>query len=281
MSAPPASPPPPPPPSPVMRVLSVGLRVAVIILIVVAAAWLVNAYRGVAPTLTPAAKTKPLPDADDRGGDWLLESGGWSVGDTPWQVTRTTITNDELRGRLAGSGPAVPAGDPDPLEVDVVEWLKRSGKGGTPTADGTVYELTLNNTRLRGVITGDRLRFGQVAWPDGNRWQLMELVPTPGGTVAKAAPLLPLPAGAAVVARRWADGKRVVAELVGPVSPDTDTMSEWQKAGWSALPSAVGGALVPGERYTRGDAAREVWRLPGPPGGASQDFLLVFVPPNR
>ena len=264
-----------------VRVISVALRLAVIVLIMAAAWWLINAYRGVVPTRATGPKPQPAAPETDSPGDWLLAPGGWSLGDTPWQMTRANVSGAELPPRMSAEGPPLANRPASAIEADVVEWLKRSAIGGVRKNGIAEYTLTVNHTQFRGVIEttagGDRLRLGQVAWPDEGGWQLLELLPT-AGEVATAEPLLPPPVGAALVARRWSDG-RVVADLVGPVSPDADPAAEWSRTGWSRV--VTPGGPVPAERYGRGESVREVWRLPGAAGGASQDYLLVFVPPTR
>lgn len=259
------------------RVLSASVRLALIGLIAAAAWGLIDAYRGLVPPRGTAARPGPeAPPAADDPADWLLAPGAWSLGDAPWQLARATVTDAELAARLAATGPA-PAGALGEVEAQAIAWLKNSGPG-KPAGDLVEYTLTLNRTRFRGVVqpgpAGDRLRLGQVAWPDGaGGWQLLEVLPHTG-PAATAEPLLPVPEGAAVVARRWAGG-RVVADVVGPVPPDHDAPAGWARAGWAREATAGPG---PTERFARGGAAREVWRFAGLPGAAT-DYLLIFVPP--
>ena len=83
-----------------VRVISVALRLAVIVLIMAAAWWLINAYRGVVPTRAAAPKSLPAAADAESPGDWLLAPGGWSLGDTQWQMTRADVSGAELPLRM-------------------------------------------------------------------------------------------------------------------------------------------------------------------------------------
>ena len=280
----PATPPTPPPPA-WLRVLSVALKLAVIGLIGLVAWQLIASYRSVLPTGGGGAPSPSLPPATPSPSraspDWLLESGGWSLGDTPWRVTRTTLTAGERDARLAAPGDPPPPRDPHPLESAVIGWVKQTDP--TPVRDGAVtrYNMTVNRTTFRGVVeatpTGPRLRLGQVVWPGpAGRWEVLELVPLSGAAGTSDEPLMPPPAGAAVVARRWA-GDRVAAELVGPIPNDADPAAGWRSAGWTAA-SADAPSPLQATRWARGDDARVVVRLPAPPGAPSREHLLIFLP---
>ena len=275
---------PPAAPSPKwVTIASLALKLAVAGLIVVAAWALVSAYRDVLPgRSTSDARSTAAAGPADSDGDWLLSSGGWSLGETPWQANRATLSTDECDRRLTATGGMSPDGPIHPMEAEVIGWLKRSAVAGPKRGSATDYKLTVNRTQFRGVVestpAGERLRLGQVAWPgSGEDWELLELLPLTGG-VAASEPLLAVPAGAASVARRWS-GDRVVAEWIGPISPDANPADEWSKAGWERSP--VAGAPIAAERFTRGGTVREVWRFAGPPGASGQDYLLIFLPNVR
>ena len=275
--APPAAPPPK-----WVAIASSALKLAVVGLIVAAAWALLSAYRDVLPgrSATPDARSTAAPV--DSDGDWLLSSGGWSLGETPWQAHREALSADGCDRRLAVDGANLSDGPIHAMETEVIAWLKRSAVAGPKRGAVTEYKLTVNRTRFRGVVestpAGERLRLGQVAWPgSGSDWELLELLPLTGG-VAASEPLLTPPAGAASVARRWS-GDRVVAEWVGPIPPDANPADDWAKAGWERSP--VAGAPIAAEQFTRGGSVREVWRFAGPPGASGQDYLLIFLPNVR
>ncbi|MCU0703140.1 MAG: hypothetical protein MUF18_04025 [Fimbriiglobus sp.] len=270
--------PPPPPPRPVwVRVFSAALKLAVTGLIVVAAWQLIVAYRGTfdAAPIGPPPTPPSLPTAD---ADWLLESGGWSLGDSPWRATRSAATTAEKDARLSAAGDPTPPRTEHPLEAAVVAWVKQIDPA--PVRDGRVtsYKMTVNRTTFRGVVEGtpdgDRLRLGQIAWPgEGGRWEMVELVPLTGVAAPAAEPLLPTPADTSVLARRWA-GERVAAEVLGPLPGGRDTAAEWRAAGWKATPDGTAAAVV----WVRGGDTRVVVRLSAPPTAPGGDYLLVFLP---
>ncbi len=279
------APTPPAAPSPKwVSIASSALKLAVVGLIAIAAWALLSAYRDVLPgrSSTPESRSTAGEAPAELDNDWLLSSGGWSMGETPWQANRSTLSADECDRRLTVVGGNLSDGPIHPMEAEVVGWLKRSAEAGPKRGSTTEYKLTVNRTRFRGVVestsAGERLRLGQVAWPgSGADWELLELVPLTGG-VAASEPLLAVPAGAASVARRWS-GDRVVAEWIGPVSPDATPADYWAKAGWERSP--VVGAPIAAERFTRGGTVREVWRFAGPSGAGGQDYLLIFRPNGR
>ena len=287
LPTPPADPRPTPPQPAWVRVLSVASKLAVIGLIGVASWQLIASYRGVlpaggAPTSDPAPTLSPTP-AD---ADWLIQSGGWSLGDTPWRVTRMTLTTAARDARLAAVGDPAPPRDPHSMETAVIGWLKQIDP--KPVRDGPVtrYKMTLNRTTFRGVVevtpAGNRLRLGQVSWPGaGEQWELLELLPLSGVVGGTAEPLLPPPAGAAVFARRWA-GDRVVADLVGPIPVGSDPAVGWRAAGWTPSAADASSPLA-ATTWARGPDSRVAVRLPSPPGAPNRDYLLIFLPldPNR
>jgi hypothetical protein len=115
---------------------------------------------------------------------------------------------------------------------------------------------------LHGVLLADG------AWSVGEtEWALNRAELTPD-------PLLPVPPGAGVMARRWAGG-RVVAELVGPWPAGRPLPPEWEAAGWSGRPLVPGGAEI-GFIYQRGPEAVQVRRFPSTGEGGC--LLLVRAP---
>lgn len=211
-----------------------------------------------------------------------LDGGGWSVGETGWSIRRSEIPATELAAKLASSGEPLAAGRPrTPLEDSLLTWLRGSGASAKVADDVRTYTLPFRKAQVRIVtqpLDGfERIRLVQATWTAGvDKLNLFELVPAAAVRgPASVPPLLPIPEGTEVVARRWV-GDRVVAELVGPWPNGRPMPESWAAAGWVLRPPAAGAADPGFAVYANGKAEVQVWNVVPPEAEAA--YLLLIRP---
>ncbi len=218
-----------------------------------------------------------------------LADGGWSVGESGWSLKRAEVESSVLGTRLASLGEPLPTDRAtSPLENEILEWLRSGGASSTTVEGGVrVYSLSLRKAQIRLVsqpLNGfERIRLMQLIWTASpTTFNVFEVIPAPPthGTGA-VPPMLPIPAGASIVARRWS-GNKVIAELVGPLAGDAPEPSEWTEAGWVGKPIVIenpeeGQSEAAFTTYTKGSESVEVWRVSPPV--KSVTYLLITRPP--
>lgn len=298
---PPAPPEPPAPPAPpgagaaataprpplVLRALSTAARVVMVLGILGCGYALLDLYRNLftePPEPVPPLTANPEPPALDPADalrELLLDDGVWTVGGTGWAARVRTLPPDELARRTEAAGEPVPAGRAESeVERDLLKWAKGAERAPLDGHPGCAAYRSAFGEFLIRVVTekmggAERMRLGQVVWGGGT---LLEFTPAPGGE-APAEPLLPVPPGLTVQARRWTAG-RVTAELIGPWGAEAAYPGAWADAGWAGRPLAPppGDDGDAGYEFRRGSEVVWVWRfgLPGAGGG-----LLVARPKTR
>lgn len=304
---PPAPPPAPAPPAPpsgaataatntprpplVLRVLSIAARVVMVLGILGCGYALLDLYRNLftePQEPIPPLTTQPGPAPADPAQSFrelLLDDGVWTVGGVGWAARVRTLPADELARRTASPGEPVPAGRAESeIERNLLKWAKGAERAPLDGHPGcTAYRSAFGEFLIRVVTENvggaERMRLGQIVWGGGT---LLEFTPAPGGE-GTAEPLLPVPSGMTVQARRWTAG-RVTAELIGPWAVETAYPGAWADAGWVgrslAPPDPEGGAADgdAGYEFRRGSEVVWVWRFGLPGGGGG---LLLARPQVR
>ena len=253
------------------RVAGRAVRIVFVGVIVLLGWTMIESYRGIfadppaAPSLPadPRSLGPTSPELTDIAGAWVIDDAGWSV---EWSV----VTPPELAERFRRPGPPVKSGPPSKLDDDLIGWVTAVGRR-SELHGAADYTTSVGPARVRVVASDDglRVRLAQVAWPtnDTNDWAVVEAVPR--FTVGRPSPgLIPLPAGAAVLAHRESSDGRPVASLVRlPTRADGSPAAN----GWTVSPTDPDRF-----RITTADSRAIIygWRLPNTePGG--DVFLLT------
>ena len=149
------------------------------------------------------------------------------------------------------------AGAKSPLEEKALTWLRHSRPSVVQGC--RVYTRQLGPARVRAVTRlqdkSERLQLVQVVWPQaGGPPQLLEAVPGPtGDSKGGALHLLPLPAGASSLARRWDEAGQLSAEVIVPTGAVESCLDAWREAGWSSQDLSAAGAPFVLHLLSRGE----------------------------
>jgi hypothetical protein len=273
-----------------VRYWQLAIRLAFVAVILACGFALLDLYRNLftdAPPPPPRSQPEPtelLPVDTLDLRDTLIDDGVWAVGGSEWAVGISHLSPEEAEARLRSHGEPLGSGlgEVADLERELLKGVKETGTRTPAPGGGHVYRGTLNEVRVRVVtqiVDGrERVRLGQMLWNTAGDevMTLLEATPSSSGGTRTADPLLPLPPGTALQARRWS-GNRVTGELIGPWDDGKPLPAEWEQAGWTRHP------LRPGEtdnglEFRRGGTRVQVWRL-GIPGGIGS-LLLIPAPPR-
>jgi hypothetical protein len=266
-----------------------AVRLVMILAILFCGWWLVDLYRNLFPSELLPVPTTPAPTEGFAGpavfATAALADGAWSVGDSGWSLKRVEVVPSDLPRHVEATGDAVPADWPvTPLEAELVALLRTAGATVREQSCVRVYSLMLRKAQVRVVtqpVSGfERVRLVQAVWTAPAGFNVFEMRPAPPSHGDRATPpLLPLPAGVGVVARRWAGDGTLLAEFVGPVPGDAPDPSEWRDAGWTADGTTDADREVGLVTYAKGTHRVQVWKV-SPVGGTSY-LLLIRAEPGQ
>lgn len=286
--APAVAPPPAPerPASLLLKSFVKAVRLVMILAILFCGWWLVDLYRSLFPSELLPVPTTPAPTEGFAGpavfATAALADGSWSVGDSGWSLKRVEVAPADLPRYVDATGDPVPADRPlTPLETELVALLRTAGATVREQSGVRVYSLMLRKAQVRVAtqpLAGfERVRLVQAVWTAPAGFNVFEMRPAPPSHGDRATPpLLPLPAGMAVVARRWAGDGKLLAEFVGPVPGDAADPTEWRDAGWTPDRTTDADRDIGLVTYAKGPERVQVWRV-SPVGGTTYLLLIRAV----
>jgi hypothetical protein len=248
----------PPPPARPASALARLARLGAIAVVLLAGAYVLRLYFGLARGPAPAT-TSPPAGGDDLPAAALaaVPAGPWSLGDQPWDLRSSQMAKPEAIAWLDGPAPPSAGRPANPLEGALVALVtpraeRRLGPDGV-----IVYALDQPALRLRALCRREggeeRLLAARAAFPERQHWRVMELRPAASraGGPSAAARLLPWPKGSDALAVRRDEAGETVAEMVRVPLPLAALLGDLQTAGWAV---------------TRNDD-RLTWRGPAGQGG--------------
>lgn len=259
------SPSPPDAPVPTSRIAGLTKIVRILLWTVILTAtgyFVVMVIPLLSPPRQPPQAPNPAPTAVEgsSGSPQLADllEGYWTTDDSRFGLAGQRVDADQLDRHWAATGPE-PLPDSSSLDQELAALLATHA-AATQSADHTLYERSLPNLRMRGVVSRHdppRLRLFQIAIRDGAGWALGEIVPSPEARENRKPQSLVADIEGTRLLRRWSSDEQLSGEIVIASSSDVPLVPDLRGKGWTVDRAESLGALT-AWRIRRGPAQRLV-----------------------